>query len=399
MASGTSSLSFYLCGAMLLLVCALKIPALLRRRHDMLLRSACLLLFVGACLMIFAAPDSIVALNRISGTPNFAAPVVYATMTAFAGASLLLIINWRPGPPGQTRRLSRLCVTGYSLAIAAVVGLFWAGDAPVEQRTLFDAYYANTPCIREMIVTYLVAQAVAMVAASVLCWRWSGEVRGSLRAGLRILAPAYLINVVYDVMRLVAVVARWTGHDLDFLVDQVSPLLAAPTSVLGAVGFAVPLVGPRVALTVRAVRELRLLAPLWRSLSQVPTPSAVRHALPWWRTPPTVLLTGRKTALYDAVLTLAPYYDPAVRGTAYRAALRDGLDEAAAASRADALMILVARDRQRTGPERLEPVHGAPAPALRGRDLIPLSRAVASVTDHDLRAYAAPVPTAESSPS
>ncbi|MCB5179729.1 MAB_1171c family putative transporter [Streptomyces antimicrobicus] len=387
MPSGTSSLSFYLCGIMLLLVCALKIPALLRRRRDGLLRAACLLLFVAGWLMIFAAPDSIVALNRLTGTPNFAAPVVYATMIAFAGASLLLIINWRPGAPEQTRRLSRVCLIAYGLAVVAVVGLFWAGDAPVEQVTLFDAYYANTPFIREMIVTYLVAQAVAMVAASVLCWRWSREVRGSLRAGLRILAPAYLINVCYDAMRLVAVAARWTGHDLDFLVDEVSPLLASPTAVLGAVGFLVPLAGPRVTRTVRAVRQLRLLRPLWLALRQVPTPSAIRSSLPWWRTPPTVLLTGRRTALYDAVLALAPYCDPAVREAAHRAALRDGQDEARAAVTADAVMILVARDRQRTGPERLD--HGAQASAVRGQDLIPLSLAVASVTGPDLRAYAA----------
>ncbi|MEV7521954.1 MAB_1171c family putative transporter [Streptomyces sp. NPDC091371] len=389
MASGTSSLSFYICGIMLLLVCALKVPALLRRRHDTLLRAACLLLFAAGCLMIFAAPASIVALNGFTGIPNFAAPVVYATMTAFAGASLLLIINWRPAAPDGTHRFSRLCVYAYTLATIAVVGFFWAGDAPVEQVTLFDAHYANTPYIREMIVTYLVAQGVAMIAASILCWRWSGEVRGSLRAGLRILAPAYLINACYDVMRLVAVAARWTGHDLDFLVDEVSPLLAAPTSVLGAVGFTVPLVGPRLAGTVHAVRQLRLLAPLWRTLRQVPAQSAVRTSLPWWRTPPTVLLTGRKTALYDALLALTPYCDPDVRATAYHAALLRGEDESSAAVAADAVMILDAVEQQRTDPGRLD--HVAQTSTLRGQDLVPLSLALASWTAQDGRDHHVPL--------
>lgn len=395
MTSEPSSLGFYVYGITFLLVCAMKVPALVRRRGDTLLRAACLLLFAAGCLMILAAPASIVALNRLTGIPNVAAPVVYATTIAFSGASLLLIINWRAGPPQRVRRASTLCVTAYGLAMVAVVALFWAGSAPVEQTTLFDAHYANTPFIREMIVTYLVVQGVAMTIASVLCWRWSGEVNGSLRLGLRILAPAYLITACYDVLRLTAVGARWAGGDLDFLVDQVSPQLAAPSSLLGAIGFALPLLGPRVTQTARAVRQLRLLAPLWRTLGQVPTPSAIRPSLPWWRTSPTMLLTARRTALYDAILALTPYFDPAVRDMAYRAALRTGGDESSASVAADASMILVARERQRTHPEHRQ--DATPLSELRAQNLIPLSLALASPVVQNVREhYRVPV---EGSPS
>ncbi|MFD7283643.1 MAB_1171c family putative transporter [Streptomyces sp. NPDC059862] len=385
MTSGPSSLGFYVYGIMLLLVCAMKLPALVRRHHDTLLRAACLLLFAAGCLMIFAAPDSIAALNRATGVTNFAAPVVYATTTAFSGASLLLIVNWRPAPPEQTRRVSRLCVTAYGLAIVAIAALFWAGSTSVEQPTLFDAFYANTPYIREMIVLYLVAQGAAMMAASTLCWRWSREVHGSLRAGLRILAPAYLIIVCYDVMRLIAVAARWTDHNLVFLVDKVSPQLAAPASVLGALGFVFPLVGPRISETARALRQLWQLAPLWRALEDIPTPGAIRAPLPWWRTPPAVLLTGRKTALYDAILALIPYCDPAIREAAYNTALRNGDDESHAEVTADAAMILVARERQRTTPDHLP--HDSPAVAWRAQDLIPLSQSLTSPLVRDLREH------------
>jgi hypothetical protein len=381
--SGHSSAVFYVSGGFLLLVCALKLPALLRRRHDMLLRAACLLLFAAGCLMFLAAPESIVALNRITGTPNFAAPVVYVFTVAFSGASLLLIINWRSAPAEQTRRLSRLCVTAYGLTILVVIALFRAGNAPVEQVTLFDAYYANTPYIREMIVTYLVAQAVAITAASAMCWRWSTQVHGSLRVGLRLLAPAYLMIVCYDVIRLVAVAARWTGHDLDFLVDEVSPQFAAPSSLLGAIGFALPLAGPRAAATMKAVRQLRQLAPLWRALRDVPTPSAIRAELPWWRTPAPVLLTGRKTALYDALLALTPYCDPAVREAALLAALRRGHHESRAQAVADAAMVLVARERQRAAPE--QPPDLDHTSAWRAQDLVPLSRALGSPVVQEFR--------------
>lgn len=388
MSSGTSNLGFYASGIILLLVCALKIPALVRRRHDMLLRAACLLLFAAGCLMILAAPDSIAELNQLTGITNVAAPVVYVITTAFSGASLLLIINWRPAPPEQTRQASRLCVIAYSLTIVVITVLFWAGRAPVEQTSLFDVYYANTPYIREMIVTYLVAQGVAMMTASVMCWRWSQEVHGTLRAGLRILAPAYLIIVCYDVIRLVAVTARWMGGNLDFLVDKVSAPLAAPASLLGAIGFTLPLAGPRVAETVRTVGQLRRLAPMWRALQHVPTPGAVRTSLSWWRTPPALLLTSRKTALYDAVLALAPYCDPDVREAAYRRALRDDGDETAAGVTADAAMILIARERQRTAPDQQ---YDTTQPSVwRPKDLVLLSQALTSPVVREFHEHHAP---------
>ncbi|MFE9802051.1 DUF6545 domain-containing protein [Streptomyces goshikiensis] len=388
MTSGPGNLVFYVSGITLVLLATAKLPALARRRHDMRLRAACLLLFAGGCGMLLAAPESIVEFNRLTGIPNLAAPVFAATMTAFSGASLLLIINWRPAPPQQTLRASRLCVAVYSLTILAIFLLYWAGNAPVEQVALFDVYYANTPYVREMIVTSLATQGVAMMAASALCWRWSREVHGSLRAGLRILAPAYLLIVGNDGIRLVAVAARWNGHNLDFLVDKVSPQLVAPSVLLGAVGFALPLAGPRVMTGARSVRQLWQLTPLWRALQDVPTPNAVRAPLSWWRTSPAVLLTARRTALYDAILALTPYCDPAVRETAYRAALREGDDDSSAAVTADAAVILMARERQLAVPG--QPQDATLGSAWRAGDLISLSLALASPVVRDIREHHVP---------
>ncbi|MER5490240.1 MAB_1171c family putative transporter [Streptomyces sp. NPDC002490] len=376
MTSGPGNLVYFSSGLVLLLACAVKVPALIRRPDNALLRAACRLLLAGGCIMFLAAPQTIVALNRWSGITNLSAPVVYATLTAYSGSSLLLIIHWRPAPPEQTRRLARWCVIAYALAVAAVFLLFWAGDAPVEQVTLFDAHYANTPFIREMIVTYLVAHGVAAIANVVLCWRWSKQIRGSLRAGLRLLVVAYLLHLCYDGTRLVAVAARWTGRDLDFLVDEVSPRFVAASAFIGAIGFTLPLFGPRLAAAARAVHQLRQLAPLNRALRNVSAPGAVRSLLPWWRTSPAVLLTSRKTALYDAVLALAPYCDRALREAVYRAALRSGDREPSAAAAADAAMIMAARERQRAAPDRL-PDHPPPA-AWQAPDLIPISLALAS---------------------
>jgi hypothetical protein len=381
---GPNNTAFFICGTLLWLICLLKVPALIRRRNDLLLNAAVLLLFVGGLVFFFAAPDSIAAINEFTGVPNFAAPVAYSALTAFSGASLLLIINWRPAPPEQRRRASRMCIVVYSLVIIAINTLFWIGDAPVEQLTLFDGYYASTPYIREMIVIYLIAHGVATMATSVLCWRWSTEVHGSLRAGLRILAPAYLLHVCYDVIKLIAIAARWSGRNWDFLIDQVAPQAAAPSALLAVTGFAVPLAGPRTAETARAFRQLRELAPLWRELEHVPTPGATRGLLPWW-SGPAVRLTGRKTAIFDALLSLAPYFDPAERERALRAALLLGEDAAAAATTADAAMIVAASRRQPSA--GAAPADPADAQRWRTRDLLPLSKALASPVIQDVRQH------------
>ncbi|MGW3308322.1 MAB_1171c family putative transporter [Streptomyces sp. NPDC001073] len=381
---GPNNTAFFICGALLWLIGLLKVPALIRRRNDLLLNAAVLLLFVGGLVFFFAAPDSIAAINEFTGVPNFAAPVAYSALTAFSGASLLLIINWRPAPPEQTRRASRMCIVAYSLVVIAINALFWIGNAPVEQLTLFDGYYASTPYIREMILTYLIAQGVATMATSVLCWRWSTEVHGSLRAGLRILAPAYLLHVCYDVIKLVAIGARWSGHNWDFLIDQVAPQTAAPSALLAVAGFALPLAGPRAAESAQAFRQLRELAPLWRELEHVPTPGAIRGPLPWWSSP-AVRLTGRKTAIFDALLALAPYFDTAVRERALRAALLAGEDATAAATIADAAMIMVASKRQPS--PAAAPADPADAQRWRTRDLLPLSKALGSPVIEDVRQH------------
>ncbi|MFH8342543.1 MAB_1171c family putative transporter [Streptomyces sp. AM6-12] len=385
MASGPGNLVYYAGGAALFLVCALKLPPLAHRRRDPLLWSAFSQLFAGGCIMLLAAPQSIVELNRATGITNCAAVVVYAALTSYSGASLLMIIHWRPAPPAQTRRAARWCVTAYALAVLTIVVLFRVGNTPVEQVTLFDSYYARTPWIREMILTYLLAHGVAAVANVVMCRRWAKEVHGWLRAGLYLLVAAYLLHVGYDVTRLIAVGARWTGHDLDFLISQVSPRFAALSAVIGAVGYALPLMGPRAARTARVVRQLRQLAPLWRLLRDVATPGAIRSALPWWRTPPAMLLMSRKTALYDAILALAPHCDPAVRDAAYRTALSRCPDEEPAAASADAAMIVVALERQHADPERLPA--GGGSSAWRPGDLVPLSLALASPLVQEFRAH------------
>ncbi|MFF9204408.1 MAB_1171c family putative transporter [Streptomyces sp. NPDC014986] len=390
---GPNNLAFYICGCLLLLIGLVKLPAAISRRHDLLLRAAVLLLVVGSTVFFFAAPDSIALINDVTGIPNFAAPLCYTSLAAFSGASLLLIINWRPAPPEQTHRASLICIATFTLVIVAIHCLFWLGDAPVEQLTLFDGYYASTPFIREMILLYLVAQGTATLTTSILCWRWSREVDGSLRAGLLILVPGYLLHVVYDSLKLVAIVARWTGRNWDFLIDQVAPLAAAPSALLVVCGFALPLAGPRLTQNLQALRQMKDLEPLWQEVQRVPTPGAVRTSLPWWSTP-AVRLTARKTRIFDALLSVAPFCDPNLRDRSYQAATHSGMDESAASAAAQAAMLVAAVQQRQTA---TSPDEAPDAPPWRPGDLVPLSKALTTPLVQEVRRSHGV--TAESRPS
>src|SRR4029078_4307886 len=84
-----------------------KLPALRRGWRNPLVRSVCFLVFAAGICFFFAAPPTIKAVNDLTGVPNFSGPLVYCIMSAFSCACLVLIVNWRGGPPELVRRSSR----------------------------------------------------------------------------------------------------------------------------------------------------------------------------------------------------------------------------------------------------------------------------------------------------
>ncbi|WP_406349735.1 DUF6545 domain-containing protein [Streptomyces sp. NBC_00658] len=336
-------LVFFLSGGMLLLACLLKLPALVRARgRDWLLSSICALLLVGACVLFLTAPSTIVLLRQATGITNIAVPLIYVMLTAFSGASIVLVLNWRGAADvAQTRRLSRITIAVYGTCCALIAILFTLGNAPVEQRTRFDTYYATTPFIREMIVLYLVAHAAASMTAGRLCWRWSHEVHGTLRIGLRVLAAGYLMHYAgYDPSVAGAVAARWAGHDGDFLID-VARAATAPSAVLVAIGFIVPLAGPR---SEEAVRYWQL-APLTKAVRLVKdAPGPAPLPIPWWKRNLHLRLTQRQTYISDRIMTCRSHFDTRVSNEARAAALAGNASEEAAAIIAEAAMIAAAVD-------------------------------------------------------
>lgn len=339
-------LGYYVPAGVAAVAFVVKLPVLVRGRRDPLLRSVGGLLLIASAVFFFAAPPTIAEVNDLTGVPNFSAPLVYGVLTAFCASCLVLVVNWRGGDPGAIRRTTRCCVVVYSGVIVALAVLFALADAPVERLRDLDTYYANTPYMREMIVLYLTAHTVAVVATALLCRRWLREIHGWLKAGVTLLVAGYLLNIVFDTAKFTAVFARWSGRNWDWLSTEVAPPVASLSGVVIGIGFVLPMAGQRATERWLAHRTYRRLEPLWREVrAAAPGAGAVR--MPRW-SPPELRLTQRRADIHDGLLLLTPYFDLAVRRQAHRAALAYGATEREASAVADAAATVVAV-RAKTG--------------------------------------------------
>ncbi|MFD7628797.1 MAB_1171c family putative transporter [Streptomyces sp. NPDC059851] len=371
---------YYIPAAALGIALAFKLPALRNNWRDPLLRAVCSLLVLAGSVFAFAAPPTIVAVNDLTGVTNASAPLVYCLITLFSAACLVLIVNWRGGPAEVTRRTSRRWIVGYCGVVVVLVVLFAMGDAPVERLRDFDTYYANEPYVREMIALYLTAHLVAAVVMVAMCWRWSLQVRGWLRTGLMIIVAGYVLNLSYDATKITAVIARWTGHDLDDLSTYVAPPLASLGALISAIGFVVPLVCQRLSDHWQTWTTYRRLGPLWDEVQPCAPTGTPCVKMSWW-SPPELRMIQRESDIHDAFLHLGPYFDERQRERAYGLALAGGSDEETARAVGEAAMVAAAVRARAADPEGAaidgeEGADGAARATPGPRDLVRVSQAL-----------------------
>ncbi|MEU8588714.1 MAB_1171c family putative transporter [Streptomyces sp. NPDC048664] len=383
--------SYYIPAAAMAFACAFKTPALIRSWRDPLLRSVCALLALTTLVFLFAAPPTIGNVNVLTGVTNASALLVYCLLSAFSAASLVVVVNWRGGPPAATRRVNRRIITGYAAVIVCLAVLFRLGDTPVERLRDFDTYYSETPFIREMIVLYLAAMTVAGLAMTLMCWRWALQVRAWLRAGLLIIVTGYLFNMAYLAAKFTAVIGHWAGLGLDGLSTDTAPALASVGAQISAVGFCLPLAGRRVSDSWTTWATYRRLGPLWRELRPVSAHAGSDVRISWWSSPQ-LQVTQRESDIHDGILTLFPYFDSVVRERTYDAAVAAGSDPVHARAEADAAMVAVALRARAADPEgrvvtsaeagdTLATAHGSPRDLVRMSMALHRSPVVAAVWD------------------
>ncbi|MFG2881871.1 MAB_1171c family putative transporter [Streptomyces sp. NPDC048297] len=366
--------------------CILGVAALLilrrprRALSDPLNASTCAAILLGGVCFVCSAPATLAAVNELTGVPNFGAPMTYSAISAFSASLMILLINWRGGPAERIRRWVYSIGIAYTLVIAGVIALFALADAPEERLTDLDTYYANTPYMREMIVLYLVGHAVCTLVMCVVCVRWSREVTGILRAGLRLIMAGLALDFVgFVAAKTTAVAARWAGHDLDVLSTVVAPPAVSLGGLVFSAGFVLPRLLPAALAQWRSYGDHRALAPLWAELRTVPTapkPSPPRWQLPRGR------LYYREVRILDALLALQSRYDGQVRERAYAQARGQGACADEAHLRAVAAMVVDAARQSPQAEDRVvtEPVDASRLPTSAFCDtgeLVRLSRALA----------------------
>ncbi|MEU5400007.1 MAB_1171c family putative transporter [Streptomyces sp. NPDC005963] len=383
---------YYLPSIVLALALAAKLPGLRRGWRDPLVRSVHFVLFTATSCFVLAAPATIALINRLTGTPNIAAPLVYCFLCAFSCTCLVLIAYWRGGPPSRVRRVTRGWMAAYGTVIALLPVLFALGEAPVERLRDFDTYYADTPYLREMIVLYLLAHTVAAAVTTLMCLLWARAVGQWLRVGLCLLVAGFFFNLSFGLAKLTAIGARWAGGNWDALSTTAAPLLASAGGLTTAIGFLVPLLAPRFTAALHAGLTYTRLGALWHWLSRA-QPGAEpprRPRIPWWAAPE-LRLTVRETVIHDELLRLQPYLDDRVRRRAYASAVVGYAPRRYARAVGVAAMVVTAVEARREGQppgEGTDPaqsgVHALTAALSPGREgLVRLSQILRSpyVTD------------------
>ncbi|MGW3143618.1 MULTISPECIES: MAB_1171c family putative transporter [Streptomyces] len=345
-------ISFWLPTVVLTVALAIKLPSIIKMWRDPLLRAVGGLLLFACAVFVFAAPKTISWTNRVTGVPNISAPWVYSLLTALCASWLLLIIAWRNGISDRsaaTRRATRWVVSVYAGVVVALWVLFALADVPVERLQDLDTYYANTPFMREEILLYLIAHTVACTITARLIWNWirTDGLDAWLRWGLRFLGVGYATNLFFDASKLTAVVARWTGHDLDWLSTYLAPSAACVSATLVAVGFIIPHAGQYLAERwhVRVSHwQLRPLYVLMRTVTGNREPFTPRAT-------GELRLIRRETFIRDALLQLSRHLDEGLRTRSYEAARALGAEPGRAEALAAAVTILDAVETRKRSPE------------------------------------------------
>ncbi|MFK0152059.1 MAB_1171c family putative transporter [Streptomyces sp. NPDC090499] len=345
-------ISFWLPGLVLTAALVIKLPSILKLWRDPLLRAVGGLLLFACAVFAFAAPATIAWTNRVTGVPNISAPLVYSLITALSASWLLLVVHWRNGHTDrreQTRRATRWVVSVYAAVVVALWVLFALADVPVEQVRNLDTYYAGTPFMREEILLYLLAHTVACAITTRLVWNWirTDGLDAWLRWGLRFLGIGYATNLVFSAAKFTAVVARWTGHDLDWLNTNIAPSAACIAATFVAIGFIVPHAGQYFHdrwLLRRRHRALKPLARLMRTVTGGREPLALRATAE-------MRLIRRETYIRDALLQLSRFLDENLRGRAHDAARALGHEPGRAQALAAAVTVLEAVESGRHAPD------------------------------------------------
>lgn len=372
---------FYLVAAAALLAAGIRAGRLRTSGNQPAARAYVLLLSALGTTFAVMAPPSQAWVNR--AVPDlFKLVGNCSTLVAAFGAEMLVLFTSHPADEAKTRIPPRMA--GLLLAAAVLIAMFFYPH-PVELTGSFDAYEGSDPTLAVYTLAYALYLGTAVGDVTIMCCRFSQHTAGALRIGLRVIAAAGAIGVLYAIGKI-AILARHIATGSHRGAGNASGVCHSPFSspacavAVGVPGVAVLALVVGVLLAVGAARldrarhwigqyrAYRQLEPLWRELCDVLPEIAHAPAEP--RRPTAsrdvpLRLARRLVQIRDGLLILAPYRDPDIAADVHAAIDRTGIAKSEIEATVEAAQIAAAIRTYLTG---APPAPGPPEPPAQHPD-------------------------------
>lgn len=276
---GSKSAVFLTCATLAWVSAAYKVTALRRQPHNPGLWALTASIVLPAMAFTIAAPTFYPRVDHLLHVPNIASLIVYGCIATYSATALIMLLLWYQ-PATQARRRSGRILLALGCVLAAMTGLFLAGNAPTEHPDDFDEVYAHTPLIGAFLLIYVAAFAVGLTAVATGSAQFAHHVtragvsRRWLRRGLRLVAAGSVTALGYCAGKAILVVGAWSDADTT-LFSGLGTLFAVAGALLITAGFTIPSWGPRLWAATTYLR----LYPLWKTMYQL-FPDIALHPVP-----------------------------------------------------------------------------------------------------------------------
>lgn len=288
---------------------------------------------LGLLAVVFTTsiPAVSARIDQTTGVNNLAAFLIQAGIVSYSCAQRALLVRWT-APPDRADSRVRLLWTVLSVVLPMMMVLLLVANVP-ERDQHFMMKNAGRPEIALYIVCFAVLVSTNQISTARLCWRHRRKPQSKhIRRSLQFITVGAAITLGYCTVRVLDIVARWSGFD-PVRLEPLVPLFAGGGSLVALIGFSVPIFASQLSCLRRSGRlyyHYWRLRPLWAYLrgvhgglhqegdGTVQSRFRLVHK-------PEYLLYERTVAIRDGLLLLQS--EPAVNSALYEAgrpALPDG---------------------------------------------------------------------------
>jgi hypothetical protein len=228
----------------------------------------------GLCALSFLVSMEPVwkVLGEATGSPSIGILAAFTTVTAQVTLQTVVLADWVLPAERAARRI-RQCLTAGALVVAGLVALYLLlPDTGPSVPQGFTARNIHTGAYQAYLTLYILAYVIGQSVLAVGCWRAAGRAGEAwIARGLRVVGAGAAVTLGYSAVRLYGVAAAVFGlAPPSAAAERSAWVFADGGNTLVLTGFFVPMLAvhviPGLRAWVRAYRDHRSLAPLWRVL-------------------------------------------------------------------------------------------------------------------------------------